>query len=108
MLCQTAIVYSRKVDDQVLSFGHEGTLYERSFIMYDKQTDSLWVHTTGEAVVGEYQGKVLEFLPSTVTTWKRWRGDHPSTLVLNVKRGKNMKKNGIALFFPSCPSCSSC
>ena len=50
MLCQTSIVYSRKIGEKTYSFGHEGVLYRRSFIMYDKQTESLWIHTTGEAV----------------------------------------------------------
>ncbi len=87
MLCQTAIVYSRRVDDRVLTFGHEGVLYLGSFVMYDRETGSLWVHTTGEAVKGELKGKVLQFLPSTVTTWRRWKTMHPRTTVLTGARG---------------------
>ena len=87
MLCQTAIVYGREIDGTVLSFGHEGVLYLGSFVMYDKQTDSLWVHATGEAVKGPLKGKVLPFLPSTITTWKRWRAAHPKTSVLTGQRG---------------------
>lgn len=56
--------------------------------MYDRETISLWLHTTGEAVVGTQKGRKLEFLPSSVTTWKKWRAEHPETLVLNVKQGK--------------------
>lgn len=55
--------------------------------MYDRETISLWLHTTGEAVVGDRKGQTLEFLPSSVTTWKTWRTEHPETLVLNVKQG---------------------
>ena len=87
MLCQTAIVYRRTVGDKVLSFGHEGTLYMRSFIMYDRETRSLWVHTTGEAVKGPLKGNVLTFVPSMVTTWKRWKALHPKTVVLTGQRG---------------------
>jgi hypothetical protein len=79
-------VYSPVVDGKRLKFGHEGILYRRSFIMYDKGTHSLWVHTTGECVKGELKGKTLEFLPSTVTTWKRWKELHPQTTVLTGKR----------------------
>ena len=57
--------------------------------MYDLDTVSLWIHTTGESVIGAHKGKTLKFLPSTVTTWKNWRSEHPETLVLNVKQGKN-------------------
>ena len=71
----------------MLSFGHEGILYRRSFMMYDKETDSLWVHATGEAVKGAYKGKVLTFLPSQVMPWGRWKKRHPGTSVLTGQRG---------------------
>ena len=61
--------------------------------MFDRKTVSLWIHTTGEAVVGDYKGKTLEFLPSTVTTWGHWKKEHPKTLVLDVKRGENPRFN---------------
>ncbi len=60
-------MYGRELDGKTYTFGHEGVLYRQSFVMYDKQTDSLWVHTTGEAIKGALKGKVLTFLPSTVT-----------------------------------------
>jgi len=93
VLCQTAIVYSPVVDGKRLLFGHEGILYRRSFIMYDKGTHSLWVHTTGECVKGELKGKRLDFLPSTVTTWKRWKQLHPNTTVLTGKRANKFMGN---------------
>jgi len=76
-------VYGRQVKDRLLSFGHEGVLYRRSFVFYDRQTDSLWVHTTGQAVKGELRGTQLEFLPSEVLPWSEWRAQHPDTLVLD-------------------------
>ncbi len=77
--------------------------------MFDRQTVSLWVHTTGEAVIGDYKGKTLDFLPSTVTTWSHWKTQHPETQVLNVKTGKgggfnlrrNPKSGGISVGQPS-------
>lgn len=75
-------MYSRKVGKQTLTFGHEGVLFKNSFIMYDRQTKSLWVHTLGEAVKGKMKGKQLEFIPSVITTYKAWKKLHPKTLVL--------------------------
>jgi hypothetical protein len=66
----------------VLRFGHAGILYQDSFVMYDHQTQSLWVHVTGRAEHGPLKGKQLRFLPSTVTTWKHWKRSYPHTLVL--------------------------
>ena len=48
-----------------MSFGHAGILLENSFVMYDRGTDSLWVHVTGRAVWGPLKGEQLEFVPST-------------------------------------------
>ena len=50
--------------------------------MYDRQTESLWVHVTGKAAVGPMKGQQLKFMPSTVTTWAEWKAAHPQTLVL--------------------------
>jgi hypothetical protein len=75
-------VYARRVKGEVLDFGHRGWLYEESFLFYDRQTDSLWVQATGEAVHGTYKGTRLERLPATQTTWSEWLHLHPDTRVL--------------------------
>ena len=75
-------MYERKLDDKVLTFGHAGLLYKRSFVMYDHQTDSLWVHATGRAERGPLRGRQLTFMPSTVTSWQEWKTRYPGTLVL--------------------------
>jgi len=67
---------------KTLSFGHEGVLYRRSFVMYDKETESLWVHVTGEAIKGPLKGKRLDFIPSEVVTWRTWKLEHPDSKVL--------------------------
>lgn len=79
-------MYRRTVDDQVLEFGHEGVLYRNSFVMYDRGTNSLWVHTTGECVKGELKGKQLEFLPSVVTRWRDWKKKYPNSEILEGKK----------------------
>lgn len=81
-LCQTAIVYDRRVGERTLTFGHEGILYRSSFVMYDKQTSSLWVHVTGEAIKGTLKGQRLAFLPSEVVCWRAFRRAHPAAKVL--------------------------
>ena len=79
-------MYGREVDGEVLSFGHSGILYENSFVMYDRMTESLWPHVTGRAETGPMKGKQLRFFPSTVTTWAQWKAHHPHTLVLPGRR----------------------
>ncbi len=55
--------------------------------MYDRQTESLWLQVKREAVTGPLTGTKLQKLPSTVTTWKKWRRRHPETMVLSPDTG---------------------
>ncbi len=81
-------MYDRRLNGTVLSFGHAGILYRNSFVMYDRETESLWVHVTGRAEHGPRKGWQVEFMPSTVTTWAEWKRAHPHTLVLpGYRRG---------------------
>ncbi len=49
--------------------------------MHDAQTKSRWSQLMGEAVSGEMEGRSLEKLPSTMTTWGLWKAIHPDTTV---------------------------
>jgi hypothetical protein len=80
-------VYARQFGDETLTFGVSGKLIMNALVMYDHQTDSLWSHFTGEAIVGPLAGTKLEILPALQTTWGRWRGLHPDTLVLDKGAG---------------------
>ncbi len=80
------MVHSRVIElngrKTTLEFGHEGVLYRQSFVMYDKQTDSKWNHSTGLAMAGKLAGRQLEILPSWVVRWEKWKFMHPKTQVL--------------------------
>lgn len=78
------MVYAREFDGQAYDFGVVG-VDEGTLIMYDAQTRSRWSQLFGEAISGEMQGRKLQKLPSTMTTWAKWRALHPDTTVY-VKR----------------------
>ena len=80
-------MYDRRVNGKTLTFGHSGILYKFSFVLYDKNTNSLWVQANGTAEHGPLKGQRLRMIPSTVTTWKRWKTAFPNTLVLPGDRG---------------------
>ena len=86
-LCFSGIVYSRRLGDQVLTFGNTSALYESDMVMLDYETGSYWWQVPGQAIVGPLTGEELEILPSTVTTWRRWRELHPDTQVLSRDTG---------------------
>jgi len=79
-------VYARRVNGQTLTFGVSGMLWNRSLVMYDPETDSLWSHILGEAMHGPLKGKQLEQVPSVMTDWQTWRNGHPESTVVTLSR----------------------
>ena len=55
-LCNSALVYDRRVDGETLRFGVTGNLLNSDLIMWDDATESWWQQLTGYAIVGEYSG----------------------------------------------------
>ena len=80
-------MYSRNVNDRELTFGVSGMLYKANVLMYDRQTDSLWPRVRRRGVAGTLTGEKLKVLPSTLTTWDKWRKKHPNTEVLSIETG---------------------
>lgn len=86
-MAYAGIVYVRQADSRELTFGVSGLLYKSNLLMYDLQTESLWLQVKREAVTGPLTGTRLKKLPSTITTWKKWRKRHPATEVLSLDTG---------------------
>ncbi|MGH9185180.1 MAG: DUF3179 domain-containing protein, partial [Acidimicrobiales bacterium] len=86
-LCNTAVVYDRRLGDRVLDFGTSGMLYQSALVMYDRQTESLWAHFTAEGLVGVLAGERLDTYPASIVSWASWRDAHPDGLVLSRDTG---------------------
>ena len=87
-------MYARKVKDQKLTFVVSGQLWNRSLVMMDQETKSLWSHILGECVKGKLKGTELVVLPSDMLTWEAWKEEHPDSTVLNMHRtAKNFTKD---------------
>jgi hypothetical protein len=86
-LAHAGIVYVRQEGGRELIFGVSGLLYKSNLLMYDRQTESLWLQVKREAVTGPLTGTRLKKLPSTITTWKKWRKRYPETEVLSLNTG---------------------
>ena len=80
-------MYAREVDGHVLAFGVSGLLWNDNVLMYDRQSESLWSQVQRRAVAGPRTGARLRVLPSTITTWEKWRRRHPDTRVLTTDTG---------------------
>lgn len=62
-------------------------LYKSNLLMYDHQSESLWLQVKRRAVTGSMAGTKLKRLPSTVTSWEKWRKRYPGTMVLSINTG---------------------
>lgn len=86
-LCNTAIVFDRRVDGEARRFGVSGLLRESDLIMYDYTNASLWQQITGEAIVGVDAGKRLAFIPAQIISWAQFQESFPDALVLSRNTG---------------------
>jgi hypothetical protein len=82
-LCNSAVVFERTVDGQVLRLGVSGLLRNSDLIMWDDLTQSWWQQFTGEGIVGTYTGTQLTLLPSQVVGFGAFMAQFPDGEVLS-------------------------
>ena len=94
-LCGTGMVFDRRVDGGVRTFGVSGLLYRSDLLLYDRETESLWSQILARAVIGPSLGERLRLIRAPVTTFGRWRRAHPGTTVLSFETGhrRNYERN---------------
>ncbi len=92
-LCNTAMVFDRRVGGRVLDFGTTGKLRHSDLVMYDRQTESWWQQFLGEAIVGSMTGTRLEALPARIESFARFRARAPRGKVL-VPNDATMRRYG--------------
>lgn len=88
-LCNSGVAFERTTDFGELTFGTSGRLFNSSLVMYDRQTESLWTHFDGRAVVGTLTGSTLTRLPMQTVSWATFRDAFPDAEVLNRNTGIN-------------------
>ena len=86
-LCNSSIVFDRRVAGRVLDFGTTGRLRYSDLVMYDRQTESWWQQLTGKGIVGHYAGTELARLPSEIVAFEEFAKAYPAGLVLSRETG---------------------
>lgn len=81
-LCNSAIVFDRRINGQILSFGVSGKLRNSDMIMFDRQTESWWQQFTGEAIVGDLTGVKLTQVVNWMESLADFRARNPEGLVM--------------------------
>lgn len=75
-------MHDRRIDGAAHTFGNAGALFMNAMTWYDHETQSTWSQPWGRAIKGPLKGVQLFLLPSQVTTWANWKGEHPDSLVM--------------------------
>lgn len=86
-LCNSAIVFDRRLNGEVYDFGTSGWLRNSDLVMYDRNTESLWQQFTGEGIVGELAGEQLAFLPSSIVSFADFQEAFPEGIILSRETG---------------------
>lgn len=76
-LCNTGLVFDRRVGEEVLEFGATGKLRHSDLVMYDRTTESWWQQFLGEAIVGELTGTRLAMLPARLESFANFKERAP-------------------------------
>jgi hypothetical protein len=74
--------FLRRAGDRTLSFGVSGLVYNGAFLLFDRETESLWSAFLGRAVAGPLVGRSLERVRVRQETAAAWTARFPETKVL--------------------------
>ena len=108
-LCQSALVFDRRIGGTVREFGVSGLLYNSNVLLYDRQPrsnrESLWSQIEMRAVTGPAakEGLTMKLLPSELVPWQDWLTRFPETEVLSEETGhhRNYRGTAYASYFAS-------
>lgn len=81
-LCNSSIVFDRRVDGKAVEFGTTGKLKDSNLIMYDRGGDNWWQQFTGEAIAGTATGKKLSLIPSRLQSFGEFKAENENGMVL--------------------------
>ncbi len=89
-LCNSGIVFDRRLNGRTLNFGVSGKLRFSDMVMFDRETESWWQQFTGEAIVGDLLGQHLDVVISWTESMEEFATRNPQGLVMaeptNVSR----------------------
>ena len=77
-------MYSRQIDERTLTLAPSGWTYKNTFVLYDKETETLWYPFAKGlmGIQGVYFQRWLPKVESADTRWEDWKTQHPGSRVL--------------------------
>lgn len=106
-LCDSAVVYDRRVGGEVREFGVSGLLYNSNLLLYDRRPnlaeESLWSQLQARAIAGPAatSESKLRVIHTNLVRWADWRDRHPATKVVTPRADfiKRYKSNPFMNYF---------
>jgi len=87
-LTDAGIVYRRVLGGKKVEFGVSGLVYDSGFLLYDRDSDSLWLQFLGKALAGPRAGEQLERVPARIETMAAWVSRQPGSRVMTLPERK--------------------
>ncbi len=81
-LCNSGIVFERRVGGRETTFGTTGRLRKSNLIMYDRLTETWFQQVSGRGIIGEFAGLELTQLPARLESFAEFRTRFPEGKVL--------------------------
>ncbi len=81
-LCNSGVVFDRRVNGEVLEFGNTGRIRHFDMVMYDQSTESWWQQFSGRAIIGTRTGQTMKLLPSRLESLAAFAARAPDGMVL--------------------------
>ena len=77
-------MYSRQIDGRDLTLVPSGWTYDSTFVLYDKETGSLWYPNDDGlmSIQGIFFKRQLPGLAFEDTRWKKWVKKHPHSKIM--------------------------
>jgi hypothetical protein len=83
-LCNSGLVFDRRVNGSELNFGVTGKLRNSDMVMYDRESESWWQQAVGIGIVGAHTGTELIPLPAWMESWAEFAARNPNGLVMDA------------------------
>ena len=81
---------SREIGGEALTLGASGWTYLSTFVLYDRETWTMWFPDAGarglRGIAGRWADRVLPYRAFENTTWDVWVASHPDSKYLVVDR----------------------
>ena len=116
-LCNSGVVFDRRLGGETLIFGNTGRIRHYDMVMYDRQSESWWQQFLGQAIVGARTGQTLTPIPSRLESLVAFRTrappasfwsptiPPPDPTVRAPSRGSRTARPACCLRFPCPTSC---